>query len=262
MHSSRATQRFRNRSAGHPHAQTRRRKAYERLIDSVRTMSNVSQPTAFLTATRKLPDDLSIGEYAELVRSLSGIVGVSARANGVDDSRCTVTRTRYGSDFLVVIAIPGVIATTILAVAKAVEKLSAAAKNSAAAEREQAAIELDAAQARKIDAEASKIRAETKLLTLEHEERAMALQRITELYAPGAEALDVLMDDPEVPPQLAEELRRSRRRVNYWRENVVDQLGNSMAVVAAYDINLKVERAGVDGAQETLPPAKRLPHAD
>lgn len=176
--------------------------------------SQPRQNATILIAAAKLPDDLSLAEFASLTMAVQGLVDFAWWATDYPEGRARyrykavhfglrddprqsrMLKAQYGSDFLVGIAIALPIAGVLTSLALGVERLGRAAKSFAEARHEHAianAIDRDprpSAEARRIDAEAELKRAEAARTLAES--RQTDLQ--TELMAAAARGLP---DDTE-----------------------------------------------------------------
>lgn len=141
--------------------------------------------SATLVLERKLPDDLTLLEYSELTGALESVCSVAGRIAGAP-TKATILRAQYGSDFMLIIAVPNAIAGALYILCQAVNKLAQASLASASAEREQADQDRSAAEAKlrnaeeeRTQAEARKLRAEASILELDHDRRIEEMRRRT-----------------------------------------------------------------------------------
>lgn len=201
------------------------------------------------SASRKLPDDLSVVEYTAIVTALNDIAGVACWSQEVPQSTPTLVRSQYGSDLGVLIAVPPIIAGVIYTISQAVKNLSEAAKNSAAAEREQAAIDLDAAQAEKTRAEGRKIDAETALLELAKRERVRELYHLTNSESERLRALAAIVDvgEREGRDGLGGRLDAALNGMDAPAgdaDAALADLARGVTVLSSYDIDLLIQPGG------------------
>lgn len=82
-------------------------------------------------AHAKLPDDLQVVEYAQIVLDITRLIHVGQELrfgwhNEERSSAAQVNRVQYGSDFMMVLAIAGGLATVTYTLAKALDMLAAA----------------------------------------------------------------------------------------------------------------------------------------
>ncbi|WP_137845442.1 hypothetical protein [Microbacterium sp. 2FI] len=108
---------------------------------------------ATLIVEKKLPDDLTLVEFSELVSAVETLCFIAARIAGPPQATRLV-RVRYGSDALMVVAVATAIAGILLSLGKTVHSIASAARESAGADREREEAERARAEARKLNAEA------------------------------------------------------------------------------------------------------------
>ncbi|UOE45135.1 hypothetical protein [Agromyces larvae] len=196
---------------------------------------------ATVIAERKLPDDLALVEYSEILSALESLCHMAARVNSAAPSSTILIRARYGSDFQVIVTVAAAIAGTILALCKGVGYLATAAKDNATAHREQAAAELDAASARKMNAEAALLEAQAHVGDLPQQKRIDALrERVTDEQLRRAvvehlRATEALGSSG----RLADAARGASR--NPHDVSDVEDLARSVIVLGSYDIRIIVE---------------------
>ncbi|AXL13025.1 hypothetical protein DXT68_13395 [Microbacterium foliorum] len=134
---------------------------------------------AHLVATRKLPDDLSLTEYGDLVDMIRALHrGASWAINPLMFDavvaprlpEARLVRAQYGSDWVLILSISGGITGILLSLAKVVREMT-----------ESANLQLSmggfhTAEVRERNANAEKTEAETELLRVQIEERRRALE--------------------------------------------------------------------------------------
>ncbi|WP_211368193.1 hypothetical protein [Microbacterium rhizomatis] len=213
-------------------------------------MSNsLSTDLSTFVAEKKLPDDLTILEYSELVSSVEWLCYAAGLAARVPDPQLTIARARYGSDFTLVILVPTAILSTLTAISLVVGRMSRSGRDVAEGWKLQAEADESVARAEKERADARRLNAEAQILELDaHARREEVRRRVSDQELLGEVLGEVLAEDELAGRPINRLLRDERQRALFDDSEELREeagpggLGRSIVILASYEISLRTEK--------------------
>jgi hypothetical protein len=219
----------------------------------------IASDQALVRVKRKLPDDLLLSEYSELVQAVAALChGAGSALIRDDDSSmrreprfpAKVMRSQYGSDFMLLVGVATDVATLIGVIALAVKLLAQSVHENAGAVR-------DISESNHLDAQARKTNAEAALLEYELSRRMLSERRrmlngpkaqedialviAEQLSKAGYEDLAIAVVDSLDKSRRPFRLERHQKRAAKWKKGSAAELLSSARVLLIYNPDVVIE---------------------
>lgn len=211
--------------------------------------SSLSTDLSIFVAERKLPDDLTLVEYSQIVSSVEWVCYAAGIAARVPDPQFSVARARYGSDFTLVIVVPTVILSSLTAISLVVGRMARSGRDVAEGWKLQAEADESVARSERERADARRLHAEADLLEMDAQARRDVMRRrVIDEELLGDVFGEVLAEESLAGRPVSRLVRDERERVVFGESDETrgeagpGGLGRSIVVLASYDIVLRTEQ--------------------